>query len=169
MQQIKVGDNSLFGCRGRSSDRKSLLCARSSSLNAGTDNNSINVLRDENSNKKGALRRLGSAKVQLSPRGEISGVPVSYRDNNGVYSAVQQITELRQTVGRVYQHQRRSPRLRVNASLTLHLCTAAFGGWPTVISLFPASSLIAQSPHLLSSTSAASLHHIHFSSSFLSP
>lgn len=96
--------------------------------------------------KKGALRRLGSAKVQLSPRGEISGVPVSYRDNNGVYSAVQQITELRQTVGRVYQHQGRSPRLRVNASLTLHLCTAAFGEWPTVISFYPASSLTAQSP-----------------------
>lgn len=96
--------------------------------------------------KKGALRRLGSAKVQLSPWGEISGVPVSYRDNNGVYSAVQQITELRQTVGRVYQHQRRSPRLCVNASLTLHLCTAAFGEWPTVISFYPVSSLIAQSP-----------------------
>lgn len=79
--------------------------------------------------------------MQLSPRGEISGVPVSYRDNNGVYSAVQQITELRQTVGRVYQHQRRSPRLRVNASLTLHLCTAAFGEWPTVISL-PLSGFI---------------------------
>lgn len=93
--------------------------------------------------------------MQLSPRGEISGVPVSYRDNNGVYSAVQQITELRQTVGGVYQHQRRSPRLRVNASLTLHLCTAAVGEWPTVISFYPASSLIARSPPHLCSVSSS--------------
>lgn len=73
----------------------------------------------------------------MSPQGEISGVPVSHKDNNGVYSAVRQITELRQTVGCVYQHQRRSPRLHINASLTLHLYMAGFGEWPTIITSFP--------------------------------
>lgn len=53
----------------------------------------------------------------MSPQGKISSVPVSHKDNNGVYSAAQQITELRQTVGCVYQHQRCSPRLHINASL----------------------------------------------------
>lgn len=38
---------------------------------------------------KTELRRLGSAKVQLSPRGEISGVPVSCRDNNSVCECIQ--------------------------------------------------------------------------------
>ena len=74
----------------------------------------------------------------MSPQGEISGVPVSHRGNSGVYSTVQQITELRQTVGCVYQYQRRSPRLHINASLTLHLYTADFGGWPAL----PSSHLL---------------------------
>lgn len=76
----------------------------------------------------------------MSPQGEISGVPVSHRDNIGVYSTVQQITELTQTVGCVYQYQRRSPRLHINASLTLHLYMAGFGDWPTHFSYFFPSS-----------------------------
>lgn len=75
----------------------------------------------------------------MSPQGEISGVPVSHRDNSGVYSTVQQITELRQTVGCVYQYQRHSPRLHINASLTLHLYMACFGDWPTHFSSFLSS------------------------------
>ena len=69
--------------------------------------------------------------MQVSPQGEISSVPVSHRDNSGAYSAVQEITGLRQSVGCVYQYLRRSPRLHINASLTLHLCMACLGGWPT--------------------------------------
>lgn len=66
----------------------------------------------------------------MSPQGEIIGLPVSHRDNSGVYSAVQKISEHRQTVGCVYQYQRHSPRLHINASLTLHLYMAEFGEWP---------------------------------------
>lgn len=73
----------------------------------------------------------------MSPQGEISGVPVSHRDNSGVYSAVQQITELRQTFGCVYQYQRRSPRLHINASLTLHLYVAGCGDSFLLLLLIP--------------------------------
>lgn len=97
-------------------------------------------------------RRLGSAKVQLSPRGEISGVPVSYRDNNSVcvcecvYSAQRQIRRLRQTVGWVYQHRRRPPRLRLHASLTLR--PRRSGTWPTLFTppSTPISHLLCISP-----------------------
>lgn len=78
--------------------------------------------------------------MQPSPQGEISVVPVSHRDNSGVCSTVQQITELRQTVGCVYQYQRRSLRLHFNASLTLHLYMAGFGHWPTNFFSFIRSS-----------------------------
>lgn len=55
------------------------------------------------------------------PSGEISGVPLSRWDKNGVYSPAEQITELRQSAGGVYQHRRRSLKLNITASLPLCL------------------------------------------------
>lgn len=105
----------------------------------------------------------------MSPQGEISGVPVSHWDDSGVYSAVQMITELRQTVGCVYQYQRRSPRLHINASLTLHLYMTRFGDWSQLIS--PPSSLLlilflSTLPNLLPSPAFSLLSFLPNSSSF---
>lgn len=60
----------------------------------------------------------------------IFSFPVFHKDNNGVYNAVPQMRELRQTVGCVYQYQRHSPRLHINGRLTLHLYVHGFGEWP---------------------------------------
>lgn len=55
------------------------------------------------------------------PSGEISDVPFFRWDKNGVYSPAEQITELRQSAKGVYQPRRRSPKLRITASLSLRL------------------------------------------------
>lgn len=50
------------------------------------------------------------------PSGEISDVPFSRWDKNGVHSPAEQITELRQSAGGVYQPRRRSLKRRITAS-----------------------------------------------------
>lgn len=92
----------------------------------------------------------------MSPQGKISSVPVSHKDNNGVYSAAQQITELRQTVGCVYQHQRCSPRLHINASL---LCVFIWLALERGQLLLPLSAFLSSPLSLIYSVSSFCLLH----------
>lgn len=55
------------------------------------------------------------------PSGQISDVPFSRWDINGVYSPAEQITELRQLARGVYQLRKRSLKLLITASLSLRL------------------------------------------------
>lgn len=55
------------------------------------------------------------------PSGEISNVPLSRWDKNGVYSPAEQITELRQSARGIYRPRRRSLKLRITANLSLRL------------------------------------------------
>lgn len=55
------------------------------------------------------------------PSGEISDVPFSRWDKNGVCSPAEQITELSQLARGVYQPRRRSPKLHITARLSLRL------------------------------------------------
>ncbi len=74
----------------------------------------------------------------MSPQGEISGVPVSHRDNNGVYSAVQQITELRQLD--VFISTRGVPQGSILMPALLCIFMSGFGDWPIHFSSFLPSS-----------------------------